>query len=154
MIDICWKQCFLWQWSRINALIDFWKTDIWTVEYSIATTFRSTGTGSVLYWKYRTVYRTSFRLSVHFNPFISKDYGNFMNYVQLMTVVRPCTVFVRKCTILKYVTVAYRDISSQKIAVSFIFVKFELRPLWLYLPFQITDTWYKCALLHVNIKYV
>ena len=64
------------------------------------------------------------QLSVHFNPFISKDYGNFMNYVQLM-IVQPCTAFVRNCTIVQYVTVAYRDISSHQKVVSFIFVKFE-----------------------------
>ncbi len=87
------------------------------------------------------------QLAVHFNPFISKDYGNCMYYVQLM-IVRPCTVFVRNCTTVQYAIVAYRDINSKQTSFSFIFVKFEIRPLWLYLPFEITDTWYICALCY------
>ncbi len=129
------------QWSRINALIDFRKL-----------TFEQLSTRSHLPFKVQVHVRYCIEctvpcivhLSVHFNPYISKNYRNLVNYVRLMTL-RPCTVFVRNCTTMQYVTIAYRDISSQQTTISLIFVKFEIRPFWLYLPFEITEAWCRYA---------
>ena len=90
LISICRKHSFLWQWSRINALIDFGKLTLETIEYSIATSFRSTSTYTILYWKYGDV---PYIFSVHFNPYVSDDYRDWMDYDQFMTV-RPCTVIL------------------------------------------------------------
>ena len=55
--------------------------------------------------------------------------------------VRPCTAYVRKCTTVQYVTVAYRDNHQ-----SAFFCEFATRPLWLYLQFKAkkhaNDCWY------------
>ena len=65
-----------------------------------------------------------------------------MDYDQFMTL-RPRTVFVRNCTTLQYVTVRYRTVlipyrtadKSQHY-----FCEFGMRPLWLYLIFEVTST--------------
>jgi hypothetical protein len=105
-----------------------WETDIGTVEYSIATTFRSTSTDTILYWEYVTV---PYHFSVNFNPYVSKNYGDWIDYAQFMTV-RPCTdvrtwctIFVRNCTQVQYVTVRYRDINGHQTEVNIIFVNLE-----------------------------
>jgi hypothetical protein len=128
--------------NATNKCVDrLWKTNIGIVEYSIATTFRSTCTDTILYWKYGTL---PYIFLVHLNPHVSKNYGDWMNYDQFMTV-RPCTAFVRNRTTVQYVTVRYRVLSSNS---QHYFCEFEIRPLWLYLPFEIKNTWYWCALCY------
>jgi hypothetical protein len=82
---------------------------------------RNLSTDTILYWEYGIV---PYNFSVLFNPYISKDYGDWLDYDQFMTV-RPCTTFVRKCTTVQHVTVRYRDISSQQTKVNIIFVNLE-----------------------------
>ena len=119
-----------------------WEADIGTVEYSIATTFRSTGIDTIYCTENTVMYRAIFLFTlIHmFQRIMGIEW--IMISLWVMTI-RPCTAFVRNCTTVQYVTLRYRDINSQQY-----FCEFAMRPLCLYILFEVTSTWYWCALCY------
>ena len=83
-----------------NKCVDrLWKTDIGTVEYSIATTFRSTGADTILYWKYRTVPYTILFTLIHM---FQRIMGIEWIMISVWQYGLACTALVWNCTIVQH----------------------------------------------------
>ena len=103
-----------------NKCIDqLWKTDIGTVEYSIAATFRSTCTDTILYRKYGTVpYNFLFTLIQIFQRIIGIEWIMISCWQYGL-----CTELYHSA--IRYRTVRYGDIKSLQTTVTILFVNLK-----------------------------
>jgi hypothetical protein len=128
-----------------NCIKRLWETYIGTIEYSIATTFRSTCIDIILYWKYGTVpYIFLFTLIHMFQRIMGIEW--IMISLWQYGLVRPLYGTVPQCSAVRYLTVPWYQQSTDN-SQHYIF-KFGIRPHWHYLLFEVTSPLYWCALCY------